>query len=377
MPWKAHAMSELRIAFVHAVRTTGLTVAAACRHFGISRKTGHKWLLRFDRAPDHPLADQSRRPVHSPRRTADAVEAQVLAIRDRYGWGARKITALLRRDGAAAPSPRTVTAILGRQGRLSPPPATASTPQFFERAAPNELWQLDFKGPVEIARRPCFPLVVVDDHSRFLVALRACPDLTMATAWDVLWEAFGTYGLPDAMLCDNAFGTRGQSPCGVSWFEARLLRLDVRCHHGRPYHPQTQGKVERLNGTLDREVLPWARRDDPLTFQEDLDRWRHQTYNPLRPHEALGDAAPVSRWRPSARTRPATLPAVVYPLGAEVRRVMNRGDISWHGYRILLGAGLEGEAVRVEDRGAELAVYYAAKQVRCLAYADLRKGAIL
>src|SRR5580700_7464138 len=103
MPWKAHAMSELRIAFVHAVRTTGLTVAAACRHFGISRKTGHKWLLRFDRAPDHPLADQSRRPVHSPRRTADAVEAQVLAIRDCYGWGARKITALLRRDGAAAP----------------------------------------------------------------------------------------------------------------------------------------------------------------------------------------------------------------------------------------------------------------------------------
>src|SRR4051794_39048074 len=118
MPWKAHAMSELRTAFVHAVRTAGLTVAAACRRFGISRKTGHKWLARFDRDPQRPLADQSRRPRGSPGRTAADLEDRILAVRDRYGWGARKIAALLRRDGAEPPSPRTITAVLGRHGRL-------------------------------------------------------------------------------------------------------------------------------------------------------------------------------------------------------------------------------------------------------------------
>jgi transposase InsO family protein len=377
MPWKALPVSELRTAFVHAARTAGLSVAAACRRFGISRKTGHKWLARFDRHPGQPLAEHSRRPRASPGRTADALEARILAVRDHYGWGARKIRAVLARDGLAPPSPRTITAVLGRHGRLGPPAAPADPPLAFERGRPNELWQLDFKGPVEVARRKLFPLAVLDDHSRFLLALRACADLTMATAWAVLWDALGEYGLPDAVLCDNAFGTRGQSPCGVSWFEARLLRLGVCCHHGRPYHPQTQGKVERLHGTLQRELWPRARRDDPAAFQQDLDRWRHETYNPVRPHEALGDAPPVSRWRPSGRPRPADLPAATYPAGAVVRKVMNRGDISWGGYRILVGAGLEGEPVRVEERDQAVAVYYLTKEVRCLPHAELRKGAIL
>jgi transposase InsO family protein len=377
VPWKELPVSELRTAFAHAVRTAGLSVAAACRRFGISRKTGYKWLARFDRDPARPLADLPRRPRASPGRTPDEVEAHVLAVRDRHGWGARKIAAILRRDGRASPSPRTITAVLGRHGRLHRRPAPAPAPIAFERAGPNELWQLDFKGPLEVQRRTLHPLAVLDDHSRFLLALHACPDLTMATAWAVLWQAFGEYGLPEAVLCDNAFGTRGQSPCGVSWFEARLVRLGVACLHGRPYHPQTQGKVERLNGTLARELWPRARRDDPAAFQADLDRWRHEVYNPLRPHEALGDAPPVARWRPSPRPRPAELPPAEYPAGAELRRVMNRGDVSWRGYRILVGAGLEGEYVRVEDRGAELAVYYATKQVRCLPATALRRGAIL
>jgi transposase InsO family protein len=377
MPWDARPMSELRTAFAHAVRTAKLSVAAACRQFGISRKTGHKWLARFDRAPDQPLADRSRRPATSPRQTPAAVEAQVLAVRDEFGWGGRKIRAYLAARGVAVPSARVVHQVLARHGRLAGAAAAAVAWQHFERAAPNELWQLDFKGPVEVARQRVHPLVIVDDHSRFLLALRACPDLTMATAWAALWEALGEYGLPEAVLCDHAFGTRGQSPCGVSWFEARLLRLGVRPCHGRPYHPQTQGKVERLNGTLQRELWPHARRDDLAAFQADLDRWRRQTYNPVRPHQALGDAPPVSRWRPSPRPRPAALPAVTYPAGAELRKVMNRGDVSWRGYRILVGAGLEGEWVRVEEQAGAVAVYYAAKQVRLLAAAQLRRDTIL
>lgn len=377
MPWSVAPVSELRLAFVHLVRTAGAPVAAACRQFGISRKTGHKWLARYDGQPGQPLADRPRRPRRSPRQTPAAVERRIVEARDRFGWGARKLRAYLRARGGPVPSARTVHQVLARHGRLAAPPAPPPGWQHFERGAPNELWQLDFKGPLEVGGRRVWPLSLLDDHSRFLLALEPCPDLTMATAWAVLWEACGAYGLPEAVLCDHAFGTRGQNPLGLSWFEARLVRLGVRPCHGRPYHPQTQGKVERLHGTLERELWPRARRDTLEHFAADLRHWRTAVYNPLRPHQALGDAPPLSRWRPSPRPRPAALPAVGYPPGAVLRKVMNRGDISWHGYRILVGAGLEGEYVRVEDKGPEVAVYYAWKQVRALAAADLRRDTIL
>jgi transposase InsO family protein len=370
-------MSELRLAFVKLVTTLHYPVATACREFGISRKTGYKWLRRARQDPDQPLADRSRRPHASPARTPADLEQQILAVRDRYGWGGRKIHAFLRQRGLELPSRQTVQQVLRRHGRVDRPPAEAPAWQSFERSAPNHLWQLDFKGPLEVARQRVFPLVALDDHSRYLLALHPCLDCTMATAWEVLWQAFADYGLPDSLLSDNAFGTRGQNALGLSWFEARLLRLDIEPLHGRPYHPQTQGKVERLNGTLEAELWPCVRRDRLPHFHADLDHWRTAVYNPLRPHEALGDLPPLTRWRPSSRRRPATLPEVAYPAGAVLRKVMNRGDISWQGYRILVGAGLEGEAVRLEERAHELAVFYARKQLRCLALAELTKGRIL
>ncbi len=377
MPWKELPMSELRTAFVKLVDALHYSVARACREFGISRKTGYKWLRRARQQPEQPLTDRPRRPRCSPGRTADELEKQILEVRDTHGWGGRKIRAVLRQRGVDAPSRQTVQQVLRRHGRLAAPPPPAAPPLSFERAAPNELWQLDFKGPLEVADRRVFALAVLDDHSRYLLALHGCTDCTMPTAWDVLWRAFADAGLPQAVLSDNAFGTRGQNALGVSWFEARLIRLEIRPYHGRPYHPQTQGKVERLNGTLQRELWPRVRRDGLAHFQADLTRWRTDVYNVLRPHEALGDRAPVERWRPSARPRPALLPRVEYAAGSVTRKVMNRGDISYKGYRILVGAGLEGEYVRVEEGGQGLAVYYAWKQVRDLPASSLAKGCIL
>jgi transposase InsO family protein len=377
MPWKEVLVSELRVAFVKLVDSLHYSVAHACREFGISRKTGYKWLRRARQQPTQPLTDQSRRPLTSPGRTAAELEQQILAIRDTYGWGGRKIRAVLRQRGVAVPSRQTVQRVLSRAGRVSPPQAPPPAPLSFERAAANELWQLDFKGPIEVEHRRVFPFALVDDHSRYLLALRACLDCTMAGAWDVLWQAFADAGLPEGILADNAFGTRGQDALGLSWFDARLVRLGIHPHHGRPYHPQTQGKVERFNGTLQRELWPRIRRDALSHFQADLDHWRTAVYNVLRPHEALGDLPPVKRWRPSPRPRPAQLPEVVYDSAAVLRKVMNRGDISYRGYRILVGAGLEGEQVRLEERDHELAVFYAWKQVRCLPTATLSKQGIL
>jgi transposase InsO family protein len=376
MPWEVSPVPELRLPFVHQVLTLRRPVAAACRDFGISRTTAYKWLGRYRDGPGRALADRSRRPHQSPGRTPADAEQAILDIRDRFGWGPRKIHAHLTAQGADLPGARTVANVLRRRGRTGAPPAPAAAPQRFERAAPNELWQCDFKGRLEVERRRVYPFTALDDHSRFLLALRPCLDLSMATAWAALWDTFGEFGLPDALLCDNAFGSSASAP-GVSWFEARLLRLGIRPVHGRPYHPQTQGKIERLHGTLERELWPRARRDALAHFAADLDAWRTGVYNPLRPHEALGDVPPLARWRPSARRRPARLPAVEYPPGSVLRQLSTVGDVRWRRYRILAGRGLVGEYVRVEEGDNEVALYYAATQIRRLRLSGPPRGPML
>lgn len=372
MPWSTNTVSELRTAFVHAVRSTGQPIAAAARDYGISRKTAYKWLARFD---DHqPLDDRSRQPHRSPNRTPEAAEAAILALRDQFGWGPRKIVAYLRNHDQPSLPIRTAAAILHRHGRIVPRPAPPRADQRFERPEPNQLWQVDFKGFIEVARQKVYPFTVLDDHSRFLLALGCGEDLTMSRAWKVLWNVFGEYGLPEALLGDNAFGSWG---LGVSWFEARLMRLGIRAIHGRPYHPQTQGKVERLHGTLESEVFPRLNRDDRLAFEAGLDHWRREVYNTIRPHEALGDLPPITRWRPSPRCRPTELPVMDYPSGSVLRRVASVGEIRWRGAKVLAGKGLVGEWVRIEETNESLVLWYGPYRIRQIPLAQLASPGLL
>jgi hypothetical protein len=199
----------------------------------------------------------------------------------------------------------------------------------------------------------------------------------MKTTWSALWDLFGDYGLPDSILCDNAFN----AGVGLSWFDANLVRLDVRPIHGRPYHPQTQGKVERFHGSAQRELrleapeldgsAGGARRDSLQHFDEDAERYR-MTYNTLRPHEAIGDVPPVARWRRSQRQRPPTLPPqVVYPPGTVTRRVSQAGDFRYRNARVVVGRALTGQTMSVEEREHDVAVYYSWKLVRVIPQALL------
>lgn len=377
MPWSSPTVSQLRAALIHAIRSANRPVAEVCRDFGVSRKTAYKWLARFDAQPDAPTTNRSRRPRISPNRTPAELEAAVLAVRDLHGWGPRKIVAYLRNHDQPAPPARTAAAILRRHNRILPAPSPSGALQRFERAQCNDLWQLDFKGYIWIARQKIFPLSILDDHSRYLLAVEPCTDQTMLTAWNILWNLFDEVGLPDIILCDNAFGTHNPGVPTVSWFEAQLLRLGIRPIHGRPYHPQTQGKVERFHGTLVRELWPKVRRDTLENFAEDLRRWRSDVYNSVRPHEALGDQPPITRWRPSRRARPARMPAVEYPSGAITRKVASTGDITWRCARILVGRGLTGEHVHIEPADNELIVRYGPHEIRRVALADLTKSGML
>lgn len=380
MPWKVSDMSEVRFALCHAVRTLKVPVARAAAEFGVSRKTAHKWLDRFDVTPAvAAMVDRSRaaRRVHG--RSDVEVERAVLAVRDRHGWGPRKIHAVLRRESfAPLPCLRTVANILSRCGRVQPrtPPAPTAL-QRFERALPNELWQVDHKGPVEVERRKLMPLTVIDDHSRYVLSFRPLADRTMATAFSVLWDVFGDVGLPANILCDNAFGTLNARVGGISWFDAQLVRLGVNPIHGRPYHPQTQGKVEALHGSAMRELIRrHARRDSVEHFAQDCERWR-AVYNAERPHEALDDEVPLSRWRPSERARPPTLPPIEYDAGLTLRKVFNPGLITWKHSRIRVGHGIVGEWVSVEEQDEETVIRYGFKQVRRLRSDQLRKDHVV
>jgi transposase InsO family protein len=345
MPWKEWNRMELRAEFVEQVLQGQQTMAAVCREYGIARRTGYKWLARYQAAGLAGLADGSRRPHQSPQHTEPAVEAQVLALRRAHGaWGGRKIRARLLALGEhRVPAASTITDILRRHGYLDPEASAAHRPvQRFERQAPNELWQIDFKGHVGLSSGGrCHPLSMLDDHSRYNLALVACANEQRATVQAVLERTFGIYGLPDAMLMDNGPPWGGDATCRCTTLGVWLMRLAVQVLHGRPRHPQTQGKEERFHRTLAAEVLAGAPLSDLASAQERLDAWRI-VYNQERPHEALGLAVPAARYVPSPRALPARLPEVSYPAGALVRRVYDGGRISFQGRRLRVGRAFEG-----------------------------------
>jgi transposase InsO family protein len=378
VPWHPDRdPADERADFVEAALGRSCPFAQLCRHFAISPKTGYKWLGRATGGPPHPLRDRSRRPRRCPHQTPEDAERAILQLHDDYGWGARKIRAFLLQRGGAAPSLGAVHNALSRHGRVraAAPPAP---PQRFQRSAPNHLWQVDFKGPLEGSPRRRYLLTVEDDCSRYLLALQLCPDQTMASAWRVLWAVFAAAGLPWAILSDHGFAPRGPAAGGLSWLEARLLRLGVEAIHGRAYHPQTQGKVERLHRTLEDEALPrldWGRPEREVAGR--LEHWRVEVYNAIRPHEALGHAPPGSRWHPSERPRPARLPEVSYPPGVETRKVMQRGEVAWRGYELMVGAGLTGERVGVQAGDAEVVLLYGTRQLRRVPIDRLVRGRIV
>ena len=307
------------------------------------------------------------------------MESAVLVVRDRYGWGPRKIHAVLRRDRfAPLPSLRSVGNILKRNGRIEKIESESNpSSQRFERGEPNELWQMDHKGPIEVQRIKLTPLTIIDDHSRYALAFHPLSDKTYDSAFSVLWNVMGDVGMPQSILSDNAFGSHSGGVSSLSRFDMMLIRLGINPIHGRAYHPQTQGKVEAFHGSVMRELIRRnARRDCLEHFNEDVERWRVE-YNTERPHEALGDEVPLSRWKPSVRVRPSRLPEVEYDPGTVTRRVANPGLISWRNTRIRVGVGLVGESVLVEELDRDVVIRYSFKTIRRLSVDQLTKDRVV
>lgn len=369
MPFREISKMDARLEFVALAHQPGANVRALCRRYHISPDTAYRLLGRLAREGPAGLCDRSRRPRCSPEQTPPDLVAAVLALRRKHpSWGGRKIQHVLQRCHADAPAASTITDILKRHGLIDP----AVTPKpfvRFERAAPNELWQMDFKGPLPSDHGDCHPLTVLDDHSRFNILLAACPDQTGTRVRGHLTEAFRRYGLPQQMLCDNGppWGTANIGAGGLTALAVWLIRLGIDPIHGRFYHPQTQGKEERFHRTLkaavagDRRYACWA--DYQRSFEDFRD-----SYNLERPHEALAMATPASRYQPSRRNFPEALPPVEYGPGDRVRRVQGRGEISIACHRYYLSEALIGEpiALRATTTDGLWQVYFCTRNIATL-----------
>jgi transposase InsO family protein len=326
-----------RLEFVVLASKSGLVFSELCRRFGVSRKTGYKWLQRYKIGGAAALADRSRRPCRSPGQVAPAVAEAVIALRRETTWGGRKLRQrLLALGQAEVPAARTCTAIL-RRAELLQKERPIGPLLRFERSLPNDLWQMDHKGHFATqSGQRCHPLTVLDDHSRFNLVLDAAGDERERTVQAALTAAFSRYGLPEAILCDNGGvwgrtnSTTGHTPLSV-W----LLRLGVRVLHGRPYHPQTQGKEERFHRTLKAELLGRHTWRDLEHCAAEFPRYRER-YNHERPHDALHGHTPASHYRPSVRAMPSALPPLEYPQ-MEVRIVRAKGVITFGGQSWYLG----------------------------------------
>jgi transposase InsO family protein len=350
MPWNTKDTMNLREEFVLLAQQEDANRRELCRRFGISPQTAYKWLARHEQSGRDGLHDHSRRPASSPRLTPTEQEQAVLALRLQHPcWGGRKLSRRLQDLGQPSLAPSTITSILHRYGLIAPQASDAMMKpwQRFEHAAPNDLWQMDFKGYFQTSEGICHPLTVLDDHSRYNLGIRACAQQRYQTVQQQLIGIFGRYGLPVRINTDNGapWGASRQ-PGQLTELAIWLIRLGIRLSFSRPYHPQTNGKDERFHRSLKAEVLNGRSFHSRQQAQEAFDRWRH-TYNCQRPHEALQMATPTTRYRVSPRAYPEQLPEIEYGPDDTVVKVKWFGEINFKGRRFKVSNPLRGQPVAI------------------------------
>jgi len=348
MPWKESTPMSERREFVELALTGDVNMRCMCRRFGISAKTGYKWLGRYRECGEEGLRDRSRRPHASPYHTITSMEQAILKVRESHpAWGGRKIRTWLNGKGyESLPSPSTITAILHRYGAIDPVESAKHTSwQRFEAPQPNALWQMDFKGHFPLVNRlRCHPLTVVDDHSRYALGLEACARETREIVQPLLTKLFRTYGLPHRILCDNGQPWGARDEYRYTKLSVWLIRLGIEVSHSRVCHPETLGKEERFHRTLHTELLHTRTFVDLNDCQRHFDQWRN-LYNFERPHEALNMQVPANRYQPSPCEFPDPLPPIQYDTTDFVRKVQGKGEIFFHGRVFQVSRALAGYPV--------------------------------
>ena len=372
MPWKDKTVEELRKEFVEAAKVSK-NFSSLCREFGISRKTGYKWVERNNQSGS--MSDRSHAPFRVPGRTSAEVEEAILRVRtNNPEWGAKTILKVLENNGYTdLPCARTVNNILQRNGCISETESEKRREFLrFQREHCNELWQIDFKGdfPLLDGTR-CYPLDIIDDRSRFCIGIFPKND-TLGVRQSVEL-AFREFGLPKAILSDNG-GQFAGFKGGYTQFERWLMDFDVLPIHGRPLHPQTQGKIERFHRTMKNELLKRSNFINLADAKEHFREWRTK-YNEVRPHEALDMLCPADVYIPSERKYPDKIKPYEYSGMHRILKVNFKGYLRFDSKvfylsETMIGAELE---LRINDESNAWLCYRNYK----IAEIDLRNEQLL
>jgi transposase InsO family protein len=370
MPWKTESVMDQRVGFVLRAQGGEENLSELCREYEISRPTGYLWLKRYQAVGSvMGLAEHSRRPLHSPRRTTEELAAAVLALRDEKGWGGPKIAKVLEQQGLQV-GPATAQRILKRAGRVVKPKVDKTTIRF-ERAECNELAQMDFKGEYTLAREKCYPLSLLDDCSRYLHGLWPLSSTGGEGVKQSLEGHFREHGVPLSLLMDHGppwFSTSNQH--GLTWVSVWLLKQGMVLRYSGVGHPQTQGKVERFHQTL---KVRTRHRGAPTTMAEWV-RWAlefRQEYNYERPHEALGMKTPSAVYQPVNLRPYREQPRAWEYTGGTVKRLNTQGMLYYQQQTYFVSEALATERVRVDELDGLLLVTFRHMTVREI---DVRTG---
>ena len=365
MPWKETCAVKERAQFVRDLASGQWTMTELCEHHGVSRPTGYKWARRHEELGADGLKELSRAPKTCPHRTAEGIEREVVLLKKTHGWGARKLHRLLKKhvDASELPCRSTVFDILKRHGlvrhrrrrhRWQHPGAAP-----LHTSAPNEVWTIDFKGQFKTRDGVyCYPLTVLDNYSRYLLACTGLHDVKTMGAKLALERLFREIGLPQAIRSDNgppfaSTGIHGLCELNVWWMKLGIVHQRIR-----PSSPQENGAHERMHRTLKAATTrPPAQ---SLRGQQwKFDRFRDE-YNTERPHETLDDEAPASLWVPSSRPFPNRLLPPEYPSHFELRRVSNAGEFKLGAQHRFISQAIKGDYIGLEEvaDGVWNIVYY-------------------
>jgi putative transposase len=379
MVWMETCVVDERMRFVIAVERREESFSATCRRFGVSRKSGYKWLDRYAEAGVEGLADLSRARHEHPQAVGAAIAESCLEVRRTHPtWGPVKVRAYLERRSPATrwPAASTIGALFEREGltvrrkfrRRSPP----SSMPFAHCGGANDVWCIDFKGWFLTGDGThCEPLTLSDAHSRYLLRCQAMGRTDTAHAWPVLDAAFREFGLPKALRSDNGppFASRGAG--GLSQLSVKVIKAGVLPERIAPGKPQQNGRLERLHLTLLKDTA-----DPPARLlRQQIERFHafQRVYNEERPHQALGNDTPAAHYLASPRRFEGVLREPDYGPDHIVRRVRPNGAIRWQNHEIYISAALIGEPVGMaEDENGDLSLVYGPIALGVIARGDDR-----
>ena len=364
MPWDVSNVMEKRIEFVILANQDGVNFSRLCTDFGISRTTGYLWLNRYRATGTvSDMREYSRRPHHIANKTSLEKEHRIIGLRQKYGWGAKKLRILLLRENLDM-KVSTINRILKRNDLVDRKDSHRPALKRFERKAPNELWQMDFKGDYPSDRGRCYPLSLLDDHSRYMVGLYALKHQDTETVYSCLVNTFERYGVPEAILTDHGspwWGNRNNY--GLTRLSVRLINLGIKLYFSGIRHPQTQGKVERFHRTLNDYVCHHGQ-PSTLTGWKELLEFLLLEYNNVRPHESLNMDTPTEHYHPSKKAYTSHPQRWEYPEGSVVSELNSQGCLTYKQRRYFVSEALEQQQVRVEQIENKLIVSYRQMYIR-------------